>query len=161
MIWMIRHMFSRNIIQRQRQLLVLCPDGKGKFHQPTMGDLASPYQKMGRYAVQGSSVHVKSGSFVHVRSWSSVHVTLVWFCHCISVTWFFLLLFFLYVITQLITVWVFSSHLCVGFLFLGLHSAPSPPSPPPLFLLSLNFTQVLSHNANNSSHTNSLLPQLT
>ena len=111
--------------------------------------------------VRGSFVHVKSGSFVHVRSWSSVHVTFVWFCHCISVTWFFLLLFILYIITQLITVWVFSSHLCVGFLFLGLHSAPSPPSPPPLFLLSLNFTQVLSHNAHNSSHTTPLLSQLT
>ena len=73
--------------------------------------------------VRGSSVHVKSGSFVHVRRWSSVHVTFVWVCHCISVTWFFLLtllLFFLYIITQLITVWIFSSHLCVGFLFLGL-----------------------------------------
>ena len=64
------------------------------------------------------------------------------------------------IITQLITVWVLSSHHCVGFLFLGLHSAPSPPSPPPL-LLSLNFTQVLSHNSHNSSHTNPLISQLT
>ena len=62
-----------------------------------------------------------------------------------------------------------ATHHCVGFfltslcvfLFLGLHSAPSPPSPPPSFLLSLNFTQVLSHNSHNSSHTNPLISQLT
>ena len=72
-----------------------------------------------------------------------------------------LVAFFLDIITQLITVWFFSSHLCVGFLFLGLYSAPSPPSPPALLLLSLNFTQVVSHNAYNSSHTTPLISQLT
>ena len=50
-------------------------------------------KSMCKKRVGGSFVHVKSGSFVHVRRWSSVHVTFVWFCHCISVTWFFLLLF--------------------------------------------------------------------
>ena len=63
-----------------------------------------------------------------------------------------LVAFSLHIITQLITVCFFSSDLCVGFLFLGLYSVPSP-SPPALLLLSLNFTQVVSHNANNSSHT--------
>ena len=51
-------------------------------------------------------------------------------------------------------------HHCVG-LFLtslcavfasGLAFPASPPSPPPSFLLSLSFGQVLSHNAHNSSH---------
>ena len=50
---------------------------------------------------------------------------------------------------------------CVGFLFLGLHSLPSPPSPSPPFFLSLSFAQVLSHNTHNSSHTTLLLSQLT
>ena len=89
----------------------------------------------------------------------------LWFCHCISVTWFFLLLYFLYITTQLITVWFFSSHLCVGFLFLGLHSAPSPPSlssvvPPLTQLHPSSLTQrtqlISSHNLQNSSHTTHL-----
>ena len=63
----------------------------------------------------------------------------------------------------------FSSHLCVGLLFLGLYSLPSPPSPPEL-LLSLSTspklshtthrthpTQLLSsHKSQNSSHTTHL-----
>ena len=63
----------------------------------------------------------------------------------------------------------FSSHLCVGLLFLGLYSLPSPPSPPEL-LLSLStspklshtmhtfhLTQLLSsHKSHNSSHTTHL-----
>ena len=80
-----------------------------------------------------------------------------------------LLLAFFNIITQLIKLWFFSSHLCVGLLFLGLYSLPSPPSPPEL-LLSLStslklshtmhtfhLTQLLSsHKSNNSSHTTHL-----
>ena len=68
----------------------------------------------------------------------------------------------------------FSSHLCVGLLFLGLYSLPSPPSPPEL-LLSLSTSPKLSHTTHrthprqllsshkskNSSHTTPLISQLT
>ena len=66
-----------------------------------------------------------------------------------------------------------TTHHCVGFFLTSLcevfvvlrllHSAPSPPSPPPppSFLLSLNFTQVLSRNSHNSSHTTPPISQLT
>ena len=80
-----------------------------------------------------------------------------------------LLLVFFNIITQLIKLWFFSSHLCVGLLFLCLYSLPSPPSPPEL-LLSLStslklshtmhtfhLTQLLSsHKSHNSSHTTHL-----
>ena len=66
-----------------------------------------------------------------------------------------------YIITRLITVWGCSSHHCVGFVLLGLHSRPSPPSPPPSFLLSLSFAQVLSHTAHNSSHLTTHAAHLT
>ena len=55
---------------------------------------------------------------------------------------------------------VFSSHLCVGLLFLCLYSLPSPPSPW-VASFSLNFTQVVSHNAHISSHTTPLISQVT
>ena len=79
-----------------------------------------------------------------------------------------LLLAFFNIITQLIKLWFFSSHLCVGLLFLCLYSLPSP-SPPEL-LLSLStslklshtmhtfhLTQLLSsHKSHNSSHSTHL-----
>ena len=80
-----------------------------------------------------------------------------------------LLLAFFNIITQLIKLWFFSSHLCVGLLFLCLYSLPSPPSPPELLLslstsLKLSHTMhtfhltqlLLSHKSHNSSHTTHL-----
>ena len=49
----------------------------------------------------------------------------------------------------------FLPHNSVCFLFLGLHSAPSPPSPPPLFLFSQPHP-VLSHNAHDSLSSHNL-----
>ena len=119
--------------------------------------------------VEGSSVHVKSGSSVHVRRL----VVCARFC-CVILSlqlcnMILLLAFFKTSSQQLIKLCFFSSHLCVGLLFLCLYSLPSPPSPPEL-LLSLStslklshtmhtfhLTQLLSsHKSHNSSHTTHL-----
>ena len=130
--------------------------------------------------VGGSSVHVKSGSFVHVRRWSSVHVFVVWFCHCISVTWFFLLLFFFTSSHNSSLCGFFLTSLCGVFVFrlvfraFSFSSCVAPPltqlypscltqrtqlishNSSPLTTYITHLTQLISHN---STHT-TLLTQL-
>ena len=103
--------------------------------------------------VKGSSVHVKSGSFVHVRRL----VVCARFC-CVILSLYLcnmiLLLAFFFSKHHHTThqVMFFSSHLCVGLLFLGLYSLPSPPSPPEL-LLCLSTSPKLSHTTHRTHPT--------
>ena len=133
--------------------------------------------QLGTGGVRGHLGHLRVGGAVCARQkWvvcarQTLVVCACYFCVILSLylcNMILLVAFCLHIITQLITVWFFSSHLCVGLLFLGLYSLPSPPPPavaPPLTQLHPSCltqrTQLISHNSSshnshNPSHTTHL-----
>ena len=119
-----------------------------------------PNTSEGPKPVRGSSVHVKSGSFVHVRRL----VVCARFC-CVFLSLYLcnmiLLLAFFKTSSHNSSSYVFfltslSGAFVFRFVFLAFSSFSSW-----VASFSLNFTQIVSHDSQNSSHTTALISQVT